>query len=67
MSQPLNPDTHCQACGEVLSEYGHCWQCHWPPMDPAQDKAPAPYCNGQCGICSCISSPQAATATPSNG
>jgi hypothetical protein len=33
----LNPDTHCLDCGEVLSEYGHCWQCHWPPMDPAQD------------------------------
>ncbi|MBJ6145722.1 hypothetical protein [Hymenobacter sp. BT559] len=33
----LNPETHCLDCGEVLSEYGHCWQHHWPPMDPAQD------------------------------
>lgn len=60
----FNPDTHCAECGEYLSRYGHCWQCHYPPMDPALDKAAA-YCNGQCGICSCISSPQAATATPS--
>jgi hypothetical protein len=34
-----NLDTHCQACGEVLSVHGHCWQCHYPPMDPALDKA----------------------------
>ena len=27
---------------------------------------PAPYCNGQCGICSCIPSPLAATAPTSN-
>lgn len=32
-----NPDTHCPECHEPLSEYGHCWQHHWPPMDPAQD------------------------------
>jgi hypothetical protein len=35
--QALNPDTHCQACGEPLSLYGHCWQHDWPPMDPKQD------------------------------
>jgi hypothetical protein len=33
-----NPDTHCPECHEPLSEFGHCWQHHWPPMDPAQDK-----------------------------
>jgi hypothetical protein len=64
---PLNPETHCLDCGEPLSEYGHCWQHHYPPMDPAQDKAqPAPYCNGQCGICSCIPSPQPPPATKPN-
>lgn len=41
LNAQLNPDTHCTRCGEVLSEYHHCWQCHWPPMDPAKDKAPA--------------------------
>ena len=35
-TQP-NPDTHCPECHEPLSEYGHCWQHHWPPMDPKQD------------------------------
>ena len=50
----FNPDTHCVHCGEFLSIHGHCWQHHWPPMDPAQDVA-APYCEGQCGICSCQS------------
>lgn len=45
---------------------------HWPlgsvlRWKPLPSVLPAPYCNGQCGICSCISSPQAATATPSNG
>jgi hypothetical protein len=39
-AQP-NPDTHCTSCGEVLSEYHHCWQCHWPPMDPKQDGKPS--------------------------
>lgn len=39
MPTTLNPDTHCLDCGEPLSEYSHCWQHHWPPMDPAQDKA----------------------------
>jgi hypothetical protein len=66
LNSQLNPDTHCLDCGEVLSEFLHCWQCHWPPMDPAQDKAaPQPYCNGQCGICSCQVTPsnQPATAT----
>jgi hypothetical protein len=33
----FNPETHCGECGEFLSSYGHCWQCHLPPMDPAQD------------------------------
>jgi hypothetical protein len=33
-----NPDTHCTTCGEPLSEFDHCWQHHYPPMDPAQDK-----------------------------
>jgi hypothetical protein len=33
----FNPDTHCGECGEYLSRYGHCWQCHYPPMAPAQD------------------------------
>jgi hypothetical protein len=50
----MNPDTHCPTCGEPLSEFGHCWQ------HPTQAAAPtqaAPYCEGQCGICSCISSP----------
>ena len=34
-----NPETRCPDCGELLSLYGHCWQHHYPPMDPAQDKA----------------------------
>ena len=33
----MKSDTHCLNCGEVLSQFGHCWQCHYPPMDPAQD------------------------------
>jgi hypothetical protein len=55
-----NPDTHCTSCGEVLSIYRHCWRCHWPPMDSAQDAvtktttvAAKPHhipC-GQCGAC----------------
>lgn len=57
-----NPETHCPKCSEPLSIYSHCWQCEYLPMDPKQE---APYCNGQCGICSCISSPSTATATPS--
>ena len=32
-----NPETHCQACGEPLSIYSHCWQCEYPPMDPKQE------------------------------
>jgi hypothetical protein len=32
-----NPETHCTTCGEPLSTYGHCWQHHYPPMDPKQD------------------------------
>gem|GEM_PF-6485390 len=42
----MNPDTHCPECHEPLSEYGHCWQHHWPPMDPAQDATPqtSTYC-----------------------
>jgi hypothetical protein len=56
-----NPDTHCTRCGEVLSEYHHCWQCHYPPMDPKQD---ATYCDGKCGVCMCQSTPSPqATAT----
>lgn len=39
MQPTLNPDTHCTSCGEPLSEYDHCWQCHYPPMDPKQDAA----------------------------
>jgi hypothetical protein len=35
-----NPGTHCTSCGEVLSIYGHCWQCEYPPMDPKQDAKP---------------------------
>ena len=35
-TQP-NPETHCTSCGEVLSIYHHCWRCHYPPMDSAQD------------------------------
>jgi hypothetical protein len=27
------------SCGEVLSLYGHCWNCHHPPMDLKQDVA----------------------------
>lgn len=67
MQPTLNPDTHCTSCGEPLSEYDHCWQCHYPPMDPKQDAAPAPYCNGQCGVCMCISSHSTSTATPAHG
>jgi hypothetical protein len=32
-----NPETHCQTCHEPLSEFGHCWQHDYPPMDPKQD------------------------------
>jgi hypothetical protein len=35
-----NPDTHCITCGEPLSIFYHCWQHHYPPMDPAQDSTP---------------------------
>lgn len=42
MPQPVNPDTHCPSCGEVLSAYGHCWQHHYPPMDPSQDSVRVP-------------------------
>jgi len=51
----------CQACGTRLDPNQNEWLC------PACSEGPdeAPYCNGQCGICSCISSPQTATATPS--
>jgi len=41
MPQPLNPDTHCTACGEPLSVFGHCWQHDYPPMDPKQDAEPS--------------------------
>jgi len=41
MPQP-NPDTHCPTCHEPLSAYAHCWQCHYPPMDPSQDANPSP-------------------------
>jgi hypothetical protein len=44
---PPNPDTHCTSCGEVLSEYHHCWQCYWPPMDPAQDAITQPQAAAQ--------------------
>jgi hypothetical protein len=40
MSTTPNPETHCTSCGEVLSIFYHCWRCHWPPMDPAQDAIP---------------------------
>jgi hypothetical protein len=51
----------CQACGARLDPNQNEWLC--PAC--AEEPAPAPYCEGQCGICSCISSPQTATATPS--
>jgi len=37
-----NPDTHCETCGEPLSIHGHCWQHHYPPMDPKQDVKSSP-------------------------
>lgn len=39
----------------------------FPRKQPAaQLLAPAPYCEGQCGICSCISSPQPVPSCPAN-
>lgn len=54
-----NPETHCPTCGEPLSEFHHCWQCHYPPMDPKQDAAQATTVGtkphhipcGECGAC----------------
>jgi hypothetical protein len=55
-----NPDTYCTSCGEVLSIYGHCWKCQYPPMDPKQDAKPPESAQrlkphhipcGQCGAC----------------